>query len=464
MQAWAENELRFADLGDKRLNRRLIKLVEALAAQPTASVPQATGSWANTKAAYRFWDLPHLKAETIRSAHYASTQQRLAAHSTILAIQDTTDLDFTHHPKTKGLGYLETPYQQGLKVHSVLAVSVAGVPLGILDQQVWHRPKAELGKARQRRTRASGAKESQRWLDSQHKTLERVPQTSRVITIADREADIYALFAQPRRKGAELLIRSTHNRKLQQESGYLQEVLRSTAPAGRVKVKVERGNDRPARQAKLTIRYCKVELAPPRHHLQRSQLKAVKLQAILLEEESPPKGIKPLSWTLLTSLEVDSLAEAVQCAEWYCLRWLVERYHYVLKSGCGIEELQLEKAERIERALATYSIVAWRLLWLTYEVRRDGAQSCEVVLERVEWQSLYCHKHGVVQAPQKPPSLREAVGWIAQLGGFMGRKGDGEPGVKTIWRGLKRLNDIASTWSLVISSLECSPSQSNTYG
>ncbi len=148
-------------------------------------------------------------------------------------------------------------------------------------------------------------------------------------------------------------------------------------------------------------------------------------------------------------MPVTTYEEAVQIVLWYSLRWLIERYHFVLKSGCRIEELQLETAQRLERALATYCIVAWRLLWLTYQARQAPESSCEVVLQQDEWQALYATMHQTTTVPEQPPTLHEAVSWIARLGGFLGRKSDGEPGVKVIWRGLRRLEDIVATWRLL---------------
>lgn len=151
----------------------------------------------------------------------------------------------------------------------------------------------------------------------------------------------------------------------------------------------------------------------------------------------------------MTSLEINRLEEAARCVRWYTYRWLIERYHYALKSGCGIEKLQLETVRRIEMALATYTIVAWRLLWLTYEARCNPMQPCETVLETYEWQSLCATINKNPIPPTQPPCLREAVRMIAMLAGFLGRKSDGEPGIQTIWRGLRRLHDIAATWKLL---------------
>jgi len=448
MQSWAAEELRYADLGDQRLNRRLVRVVEDLARQPSASVPQASGTWAATKAVYRFWDSERVAPEAIRASHTRSTVERVRGHEWVLAVQDTTNLDFAHHPQTKGLGPLDNAFQWGLKVHSTLAVSSEGVPLGLLCQEVWARDPASKGSRHRRRKREIHEKESQRWLTALEASQQTVPAEVQVVMVADREADIYALFALPRRRGAHLLIRGTHERRTG-EVGYLWETMRQSPVCGRYTFEVRRKKDAPARQATVWVRHAHLEVQPPRHHPKRSTLKPVCVQGVLAEEEDPPPGVEPVCWLLLTTLPVDDLADAQRCLRWYSYRWLIERYHFVLKSGCRLEQLQLEEAERIQRALATYCIVAWRLLWLTYEARRNPDTPCDQVLEACEWQALYCRIHRTSQPPGTPPTLWRAVRWIAQLGGFLGRKSDGEPGVKTIWLGLRRLNDLAAMWQLL---------------
>lgn len=449
MPSWANDELAAVDLGDARLNRRVVRVVTDLAAQPTASVPQACGTWAATKGVYRLWAAPRVTPEAIRAAHQQQTLERLRGHPTVLVIQDTTALDFTHHPTTRGLGSLDVPTHQGLKVHSALAVRPDGVPLGLLHQAVWTRDPAARGHAKRRRQRATNEKESQRWLTALQASQAAVPDGIRVITIADREADIYDLFALPRRPGVELLIRATHNRRVEHPARYLWPALRQSPNWGHLTVDVRRHDDHPARTALVTLRVASLLIAPPRHHRHQAALAPIEVQAILAEEEHPPPGTVPLCWLLLTTLPVATFEDAVQCVEWYCARWLVERYHFVLKSGCRVEDLQLETAARLQCALATYSLVAWRLLWLTYEARQQPTTSCATALEAHEWQALYCTIHRTPTPPALPPTLHEAIRWIAQLGGFLGRTRDGHPGVKTLWRGLRRLHDIAATWSLL---------------
>jgi hypothetical protein len=449
MQSWAWKELKEVEFGDARRSRRAVKLLEALAAQPALSVPTACQTPAATKAAYRFLSSERIKPDAIRAAHQKSTIERIQKHQVILAIQDTTTLDFTHHPSKRGMGPGDNPACLGLKVHSVLAACTQGVPLGLLHQEVWARDPHQTGLRNSRRQRETKDKESQRWLTAMAATESSTPDGIKVVTVADREADIYDLFAMPRRPGSDLLIRATHNRRVNHEARYLQEAIKMTPPCGQLTVEVPRGASRPARIATLTIRYATLELSPPRHHLKRSQLQPVTISVVLALEVNQPSGETPIRWLLLTTLTVGGFDDAVICLRWYSYRWLIERYHYVLKSGCCLEKLQLETADRIERALAIYSIVAWRLLWLTCEARRNRDAACDTVLEAHEWQALYCTIHKTPIPPLTPPLLSDAVRWIAQLGGFLGRKQDGDPGVKTIWCGWRRLQDIAATWLLL---------------
>jgi hypothetical protein len=447
---WSSLELSHVDLGDLRLNRRLVKLVDDLLNAPEASVPQASGDWAATKAAYRLWDNPRVNPRDIHAAHRQSTLERLPDHAaeTLLAIQDTTSFDFTDHPETTGLGYLAHSKRSGLWLHSTLAVTGSGVPLGLIDQRTWTRDPADLGKRAQRNRKETADKESQRWLDSLAATETALPDGRAVLTVADREADFYDLFAAPRRPGSDLLIRAKPRRRVRHLERLLGAAVRSNSSAGTMTVELRRGDDRPPRQAKLTIRFAALEIAPPSTHPRRKELPHLRLTAILAEEEKPPDGQKPVCWWLLTTLTIATLADAERAVRWYATRWLIERYHYVLKSGCRVEKLQLETASRLERALATYAVVAWRLLWLTYEARRHPEASCEGVLPREHWQVLHRVVQKTDKAPVKAPRLRDAVRQIARLGGFLARKGDGEPGVKTIWRGLRRLEDLVTGWRL----------------
>ncbi len=450
---WAESELAQADLGDKRRNKRLIKIVEDLVEQPNESVPQASRDNAAMQGMYEFWANRRIKASEIIEAHTIATIERIQKYERILVIQDKTELDLGQRKRTRGIGAISHQGAKGLQVHNVLAVSESGVPLGLLEEKVWSREKARKGKGLQERRRAIAEKESQRWLDSLETSEKLIPKEIEIITVADREADIYELFAQPRREGSHLLIRAAQNRRVKKGNGEIEklfETVRQVESCGSKTLELQRTPRRRARKAKLSVKFTTLELQPPEHSQERKKELGIKVQAILAEEENPPPGEKGISWLLLTTLPVSNYTDACDCLEKYAHRWLIERYHYVLKSGCRVEELQLETAERMEKALATYAIVAWRLLWLTYEARKNPEKKLDEVLETEEWQVLYLATQKQKQLPFQIPTLREGIRAIASLGGFLGRKGDGEPGVKTLWRGWQRLKDMVIGWQLMM--------------
>lgn len=454
--SWAMEELKDADLGDLRRNRRLIRIVEDLAAQPHASVSQASRDAAAMQGVYDFWSNPRISPETILSAHQRRSVERISTHETVLAIQDTSELDFSSHRRTQGLGPLSNPAARGLKVHTVLAASAAGVPLGILHQKVWAREKTRRSDTRRRASIAQ--KESARWLESLEVSQTLIPRETRVITIADREADMYELFGHPRRINSEFLIRAAQNRSTKADtfSANVQPLfaaIRQAPCQGQLSLELQRTPRRAAREATLSIRFTHLWLQPPAH---LKSLSPIAVDVILAEEDQPPFGEKPICWLLLTTLAISDLGAACQSLWWYAQRWVIERYFFTLQSGCRIEELQLERADRLQRALATYTIVAWRLLWLTYEARQHPNCSVEDILEPPEWQALYCTIHQTPRPPSAPPNLGECVRWIAQLGGFRNRQKNESPGIETLWRGLQRLHDIAATWQLV-----CPPTSSD---
>ncbi|MBE9077360.1 IS4 family transposase [Romeria aff. gracilis LEGE 07310] len=415
--------------------------MRALSEHPNDSVPQATQQASKSQSIYRFWSNPRIQARQILASHRPSVVARVNAERVVLAIQDTTDLDFSSLQQTSGLGFICQTQQQGIKVHSCFAVSGDGEPLGVLHQHTWSRAE-RAGKRQSRRQRPTGEKESQRWLDTLTAAEPGVDDSVCLVHVGDREADIYDLFVQPRRAHSELLIRAAHNRKVEGELGYLIPTLAQAPIQGQLSVEVARNPQRPARQATLTLRAMTLTIAVPRNGKQAPAAQPVQLNAVLAEETQPPAdGSQPIRWMLLTTLPVETFEQACQCVRWYSRRWLIERFHFTLKSGCRIEQLQLETAERLCNALATYSIVAWRLMWLTYHARVAPDDACDAILQTAEWRLLR-RRFEPKNRSKKPPTIRQAVRWIAQLGGFLARKGDGEPGLKTLWRGLGVLHHL----------------------
>lgn len=448
-KTWAEEEFSGAELGDQRLTKRLASIAEIFAKHPTQSIPQACGDWSVIKATYRFFDNDKVKDQNILAPHQTSTQERLKNHKTILAIQDTTYLDYTHHPATQGLGVLNAQYQHGLVYHPTILTTPDKVPLGIAHHQVWQRPPEDFGKKYTNRIRPTSEKESQKWLNSLKKTaqLQKENPSLQIVSVADREADVFDYFLYAQNLKTDLLTRAAWNRRVDHPEKLLWDRMKKISSSGDVTITVPRKKGKKHREATLSIRHGKISLLPPEYR-KKEKLKPIKIGAVWAHEEDPPKKEDAVSWMLLTTLPVSSFEQALEKVQWYTCRWQIEIFFKVLKSGCRIEQRQFESAERIKRCLALDAIIAWRVLYLTMLSRSTPDLPCNVLLETEEWQALYCFTHQTKKPPKRPPTLKEATQMIAKLGGFIGRKSDKDPGPATIWRGLQRLKDITTAWGL----------------
>jgi hypothetical protein len=442
---WINDEFGEISLGDRRLVRRFMKTADELAGHPSASINQACGNWADVKGAYRFFGNPKITHEEIFAVHACRTAERMKGEKIVLAVEDSTYINFTAHPSVTGLGHIGTGNQEqtGLIQHATLAVTPAGLPLGLLTQKLWARDMKKRGKAAGRRKRPIEEKESIKWLTAAGEIKRLTPAETRVIIVSDREADIYEYFRKAEGLGTEVLVRAAHDRRVMEESPFLWEFMEQQSLAGTMTVTIPARDKQPEREVKMEIRFSDVRLCPPAYFHGKGE--TLTASAVLAREKNPPSGIIPVEWMLLANSEISSAEDAILRIRWYRCRWHIENYHKVLKSGCRIEDCRLGTAERLKRFLALMAVIAWRLYWLTHMNRQDPDASCGTVLEEHEWKALYAKINRTPESPAKPPTVREAVRWIAQLGGFLGRKGDGEPGITVIWRGWQRLQDIADT-------------------
>lgn len=444
---WAAKECGSAILDDARLTQRLVSLTAALAEQPESSLPAALGERSATKAAYRFLNNEKVTPKAIYAAHRQATLERVKGQPVLLAVQDTTVFNFTLHRQTRGLGPIGQPGLSGFFLHSCLGVSVDGVPLGLLAHHLWVRPPEGKDSRKTHKARPLAGKESTRWVTVTQEAVEGVPPATKVVMVGDRESDIFDLHLLASEKGYDILVRAAQDRRLDASEDHLWNAVERAPVLGQTTITVPRSGERPERTATLTMQAAAVTLRPP-YYRKKELLASPSSNAVLARETSAPEGAEPVEWLLLTTLPAATFSQALQCLTWYTYRWRIERYHYILKSGCLVEKLQLETAERLMRALAVYSIVAWRLLWLTYQARQTPDAPCTVVLANSEWRALYATLKKTTIPPDHPPDLHTAVRWIAKLGGFLGRKSDGEPGVKVLWRGFRRLQDLAIMWEL----------------
>ena len=447
---WAVNEFADADLGDLRRTQRLVQLAHTLAQNPGATLPEACGSSAMLKAAYRFFDNDDIEPPDIVQSHIEATYGRLHHVPVVLAVQDTTEADWTSLRATEGLGPLGCSACQGLLVHSTLALTPDRVPLGLLAQQVWARDPQDIGKSARRKQLPMTQKESQKWLHSLDAVLtarECCPKTH-FVSVGDREADVYDVLAAPRCEGVELLIRACRDRCVSGPHRYVWASVEAQPMAGEIILQVPRRGAQPAREATLALRYCALTLSPPQQR-KREGLPPVELWVVLVREVEPPAQADAIEWLLLTTVAVTCVEEAIERVQWYSGRWGIEVWHRILKSGCRLEARQFATADRLHRCLSLYSVLAWRIFYATMLARAVPEAPCSVLLEPEEWQALYCAIHRVAKPPPEPPTLGQAVQWIAQLGGFVGRRRRDRPGAEVLWRGFQHLGDLTTMYCIM---------------
>lgn len=432
-------------LPDVRLERRLSTMIDQFRVQPNATIPQATEERKHMDAAYAFFANARIQPDSILHSCLPQTRLQLQNQSRVLVIQDTSEANFSTLNDTDELGYTAGAHVKGLLIHSSLAISTDGLPLGLITQQIWTRDPAHKGDTKKRRQRATADKESFRWIDHAAAARSVLGPDVTVVHIADREGDIYDWLAAPRSAHSHLLIRVAQTDRTvvhgpDDASGKLALVVGSQTPLGHYTLELPRADDRPSRQVVLTLRVAAVRIAQPVHAKNRNSLPKVPVWVIEAVEENPPLGQDGLCWRLVSTESVTTLAEALRALGDYTFRWRIERFHYVLKQGCQVERLQLGTADRLSNAIAVYSQVAVRVLRMAYLARVSPETPATEELSAVEVdvlsRGLRGKKSGVLVR-----TIGEAVRAIARLGGHLGRKKDSPPGTKVLWRGLQRLHD-----------------------
>lgn len=423
-------EFKKVELGDQRLNERCQQVVKSMAKQPSKSIPQACGDWGSTQAAYRFFSNEQVSRQALLEAPIECTIQRMGACREVLAIQDTTYLNFTAHKATEGLGPIGTKRGlRGLVVHSTLAVELErGEVLGLLDQQVWVRgerhPREETAQARRQRDR-----ESQCWV----RGIEALEghKLGSVIEVMDREGDIYEVLEKLKEDHGRFVIRACRNRLLVGETDYVFDAVKRSEPIGKVAVNVPAKAGQKKRQALLSLRRVDLRVRPPKA-LGR-QGKDLEVGVVEAREEHAPKGCVALHWVLLTGEPIDTLEACVRVTMIYTRRWKIEEFHMGLKTGCRIEDRQLGTRQRLESLLGLCSVISVMMLRLRDAARTEGS-ALDVLTE-----TQLIVLRSKVRRLGPILTAREALRAVAQLGGFLGRKGDGEPGWRTLWRGMEQV-------------------------
>jgi hypothetical protein len=464
---WAREEAATVDLGDERLDQRAVTLLSALGNRPHLSIPAACGGRAELEAAYRFFDNDKVTFAKVLEPHVARTLERLAAEELVLLVQDTSEIDLTRPERqVVGAGELDGP-RRGFLLHEMQAFTPQGVPLGTVAAEVVNRTDgvshaSASAKRQQRKRLPIEDKESLRWLTGLRQARAIAQQLPGVpcVCVADSEADIYELFAEPRGEvPVHWLIRACYDRALEADAEangarHLRERVLATPALYEVELLIRgrqaktaaedrgRRQNRETRQAQVEVRAAALTLRPPWRF--DRELPAVTVNVVLVREPHPPAGEPPVEWILVTTLPIDTPEQVRAVVAYYCVRWCIEVWFRTLKSGCRIEQRRLEHIDRVLPCLALYLVVAWRTLYVCRLGRSCPDLDCEAIFEPSEWKAVWTAVHGK-EAPKKVPRLSEVVHLIARLGGYVERP-HSEPGAQTVWIGLQRMYDLAWAW------------------
>ena len=440
---WAQQQFGPAALGDQRRTRRAVKVAARMASHPAGSIPGQSGDWPSTKGAYRLFDCEDVTFEKLSEPHWEQTRQEAAKHALMLMVQDGTQLDFTLHWETEGLGQIGDGQGRGLMLHSVLAVDPgdgadqAAEVLGLAHQHVYLQREVPKGETRTQRK----ARQKQARVWSQAVQAVGAPESpSRWIQVGDREADNFAFFAACHEAGVGFLVRAYQNRRAAlgheatEPSGYLMDLARSLEPAGTRQLYVRRRPKRTPRHVDLQVAASAVTLFSP--WLSDKKAGPIRCWIVRVWEPCTPAGEDPIDWVLLCSEPAEDPQAAFEIARWYSCRWLVEEYHKCLKTGCRVESRQLRTADRLEAMIALSAVVAVRLLQLKQHARLTPDRPAETCVSSDHVNVLAAY-YGTSAAGMTVYAFWRLV---AQLGGFLCRKSDGEPGWQTLWKGWQKLD------------------------
>lgn len=448
VKLWAEKEFGGSQLRDARRTQRLVSIAAGVAGKLGSALSSVCGG-SGAQAVSRLMGREETTVDSVLEWHTKQTALRCEDVECVLAVQDTTVLDFSTHKSVIGLGPTDSGDSRGLLQHSVLAVSDDGYPLGLLGELIWARDESQRGSRHSRRERPTSGKESQKWLWGLDRAQRATSQSVRLIVIGDRESDVYALFAADRRHNVDLLVRLAHNRAVADDEVHLvRDAVARADVIGYRDLLVPRQGKRKARSVRLEVRATNVLLKRPRNNRIDALPSQISVCVVHAVEVNTPDGVEPLEWTLLTTCAIESFEQACQAIDRYSRRWTIEEFHRVLKSGCRVERVQFDDVGSIMPAVALLSVVAWRVLHLTKIARTSPDADASEVADSDEITALSAW----LQAQGIKNYLIQTVGQfvvaVARLGGFLGRKSDGMPGTKTIWQGTRDLEMLVTGYRL----------------
>ena len=456
-ERWFDEELSGCRLGDGRLDRRLRQLVERMEVGFGESIPLACQDWAGTKAAYRFFSNGRVSEDEILRGHFEATRRRFAASDgPILVLHDTTEFTWKR-TRSEAVGFTTKvdsgkdkrgrPRMHtvcGLLMHSSMVTTTDGLPLGMAAAKFWSRKKFKGTNALKRKINPTRVpiegKESMRWLDNLRQSTELLDDPARCVHICDREGDIWELFCLARQMDTHFLIRRFANRLAEDGSHTVASIMAEERVRGlhRIAVRDDKGK---LGSTQVELSYRRMTIRPP--IAKQKRYPALVLTVLHARELEEPVGRPRIDWKLITDLPVDSHDAAVEKLQWYAMRWKIEVFHKILKSGCRAEQARLRTAERLVRLLAVFCILSWRVFWLTMLSRAKPDLEAALVLTELETNILDQLIPDSTADPPAASTISRYLIKIARLGGYLARTKDPPPGNIVMWRGLSRLNDIA---------------------
>lgn len=452
VKEWIAKELAGIELGDKRLNKRVLKLLDAASKQPQSSLNTMFHTRKEIQACYRFFSNDLVTESKIIEPHLKQTQERVRQESVVLCPSDTTSLNYTTRKTLKDSGYLSSNNAQGFFMHTTIAITPDRLHLGVIDQKLWARQKEKTIRSSKERERMMlEEKESYRWLEAYRSCGElakKFPATQ-FIYIADREGDIFELFYEKEKINVDFVIRSKHNRTVyspDEKSSKLFEAIENSKILGEISFEIIKREDSTKRQVHQTIQTGTYEIKS--RYGADIPLQKTKINVIYLKEVDAPEGEEPIVWRLLTSLPINTQGEVEAIIKYYLCRWEIEVFFKTFKSGCKIEEKSLRNADRLYPLFNLFLIIAWRVNFLLHMSRVTPNISCAYYFEESEWRAGYMAATRNKESLTSPPTLSEMMRYIAKLGGHLGRKKDLVPGVKAIWIGICKLHNYADAWDL----------------
>lgn len=453
---WAEQTFGGVELGHVARTQRAIEIATAMAHDPAGSIPAQQHSQAGTKAVYRFCENAHVNYEALMQPHVDATRTQAQQVRRVLLIQDTTEVDYQHHPKTSGLGPIGNGSHQGFLLQSVLALDAASSEvLGVMHQEPFLRQRVPAGETAQQYQQR--IHESQVW-ERAVQSIGPPPPEVQWIHVGDRYSDMFDFLTLCGQMQTQFVVRASQDRRidllvepagqavkrvphrkvteLAEPPTHLFATVQSWPQQAEQTLHLPAEHDRRARTARLAISYGRLRLLAPNN--QEHTRPALTIWVVRVWELEPPEGVSAVEWVLLTSVPTHSVADAWERVDWYRLRWTVEDYHQGLKTGCRLEQRQVQTYEGLRRLLGLIAPLAVRLLQLRWHARQHPEQPAEQVLARVVVQMVALKMGGSVAEMTSEQCWKK----IAQLGGYLGRKGDGPPGWKTLWRGWFHLQDL----------------------